>query len=184
MAIVIAHAKVIPGFSNWPNPVPGLHKRPSWLSHIQNPHVRRRYVICSTGENFFQLQKNLDALQVWESSWKMEFNPLKCEHVKFTQKRTKGANNNHIHNETDIPKTKGVKYLGLRLESSLRWNENFNYITNKAASIRWGFIRRAHNTILSKTSQSKSLPHTIHDKLAGLYIWWCINLKAGLVWGP
>ena len=56
--------------------------------------------------------------------------------LNLPKKRTKGAKNNHIHNETDIPKTKGVKYLGLRLESSLRWNENFNYITNKAASIR------------------------------------------------
>ena len=39
---------------------------------------------------FSSSKKNLDDLQVWESSWKIEtFNPLKCEHVKFTRKELK-----------------------------------------------------------------------------------------------
>lgn len=40
-------------------------------------------VIYSTSENFHQLQKDLNALQVWESSWKMELKPLKCGNVKL-----------------------------------------------------------------------------------------------------
>ena len=98
-------------------------------------------VIYNTSDNSQQLQDDLNALQSWETSWKMEFNPLKCVHVKFSRKRTKGAENQYILHNVQIPKADGVKYLGVKLESSLRWNDNTTYITNKASS-RLGYIRR------------------------------------------
>ena len=97
-------------------------------------------MIYNTSDNSQQLQDDLNALQSWETSWKMEFNPLKCEYVKFSRKRTKGAENQYILHNVQIPKADGVKYLGVKLESSLRWNDNTTYITNKASS-RLGYIR-------------------------------------------
>ena len=44
-------------------------------------------VVYNTVENREQLQKDLYALEEWEKTWKMEFNALKCEHVKFSRKR-------------------------------------------------------------------------------------------------
>ena len=59
---------------------------------------------------------------------------------------------NTLHNIA-MPKTPTVKYLGVKLEGSLRWNENTSYINSKASS-RLGYIRR---TIPS------TLPH-LRDK--------------------
>ena len=98
-------------------------------------------VIYNTSDNQQQLQDDLIALQAWEHLWKMEFNPLKCEYIKFSRKQTRGAQNDYTLNNINIPKTDSVKYLGVKLESSLRWNDNTTYISNKASS-RLGYIRR------------------------------------------
>ena len=98
-------------------------------------------VIYNTSENHQSLQKDLDALQAWEKEWKMEFNPLKCEHIKFSRKRSKGLDNTYILHNIAVPKTDSVKYLGVKLESGLKWNDNTTYITNKASS-RLGYVRR------------------------------------------
>ena len=87
-------------------------------------------VIYNTSENSQHVQDDLNALQSWETSWEMEINPLMCEYVKFSRKRTKGAENQYILHNVQIPKADGVKYLGVKLESSLRLNNNTTYITN------------------------------------------------------
>lgn len=46
-----------------------------------------------------------------------------------------------------MPKTDGAKYLGVKLESSLGWNGNTNYIPGKASS-RLGYIRRTTQSSL------------------------------------
>ena len=66
---------------------------------------------------------------------------MKCKHVKFSRKRTKGTDHQYSLHNINIPKTDSVKYLGVKLESSLRWNDNTTYISNKASS-RLGYIRR------------------------------------------
>ena len=40
-----------------------------------------------------------------------------------------------------MPKTNDVKYLGVELENTLRWNDNTSFISGKASS-RLGYIRR------------------------------------------
>ena len=71
----------------------------------------------------------------------MEFNPLKWEYMNFSQKRTKGAESQYILHNVKIHEADGVRYLGVKLESSLRWNDNSTFITNKTFS-RLGYIRR------------------------------------------
>ena len=81
-------------------------------------------VIYNTSDNPQQLQDDLNAPQSWETFRKMEFNPLKCEHMHFSRKRTKGAEGQYILHNVQIPEVDGVKYLGVKLESSFRWNDN------------------------------------------------------------
>ena len=58
----------------------------------------------NTSDNPQQLQHNLTAIQTWETRRKIEFNPLQCEYIKFSRKRSKWAqheyklNNQHSEN--------------------------------------------------------------------------------------
>ena len=71
----------------------------------------------------------------------MEFNPSKCEHITFTMKRSMSRTTSYtLHNQV-IPKVDNIKYLGVKMEKTLKWNLNTDYIRQKAASTL-GFIRR------------------------------------------
>lgn len=86
-------------------------------------------VIYNTVNNHQQLQDNLKVLEDWEQEWNMEFNPLK--HIEFARKCHKGTINNYTLRDIIMPKEPSVKYLGIKLEGSLPWNENTFYISLK-----------------------------------------------------
>ena len=71
----------------------------------------------------------------------MEFSPTKCEHIKFSRKRTNTDDNRYSLHGIDIPKANNIKYLGVKLDPALTWNQNTDYIASKA-SYKIGFIRR------------------------------------------
>ena len=98
-------------------------------------------VIYNTADNRDKLQEDLHTLETWEKEWKMKFNALKCEHIKFSRKRERGVNNTFTLHNIDMPKATGVKYLGIKLENTLRWNENSTFITSKASG-RLGYVSR------------------------------------------
>jgi hypothetical protein len=98
-------------------------------------------VIYNTSDNYDILQEDLRKLELWEAAWSMEFNPSKCEHLKFTRKLKNTSNNSYTLHNTEMCKVSSVKYLGVKLQSNLRWNENTAFITGKASS-RLGYIRR------------------------------------------
>ena len=98
-------------------------------------------IIFNTSENHKQLQEDLAALEEWEERWMMSFNPLKCEHVKFSRKRQRRSQNTYTLHNIEMSRSTSVKYLGVKLENTLRWNENSSFITSKA-SARLGYMRR------------------------------------------
>ena len=98
-------------------------------------------VIYTTTDKKDQLQKDLKTLEEWELHWDMEFNPSKCEHITFGRKRSNRLNNSYTLHNVSIPRVQEIKYLGVKLEHTLRWNSNTDYVTGKAAG-KVGFIRR------------------------------------------
>ena len=99
-------------------------------------------VIYNTLENHMQLEKDPYAHQTWEATWNTEFNPLKCEYIKVSRKRTRGLETKYFVHYVTIPKNDGVKYLGVKLQNTLRWNNNnTNYISKKVSS-HLGYIGR------------------------------------------
>ena len=98
-------------------------------------------VIYNITDNRNQLQDDLLSLELWESSNDMEFNPHKCEHIRFSRKRKKATTNDYSLHATSVPKANTIKYLGVKLEPNLKWNTNTDFITNKA-STKLGFVRR------------------------------------------
>ena len=61
--------------------------------YVENSRVRLfaddcvLYKTVSEQEDATSLQKDLDALQKWESDWKMEFHPQKCQLLRITNKK-------------------------------------------------------------------------------------------------
>jgi hypothetical protein len=78
-----------------------------------------------------KLQENIDALQNWEITWQMSFNPDKCELIRITNKRNKIIVNYYIHGQ-QLQIVDNAKYLGLTISKNLSWNNRVNNITKKA----------------------------------------------------
>ena len=86
------------------------------------------------------LQKDLDTLQVWEKKWKMEFHPGKCQYLKITNKKKPINSIYKIHN-TPISETDSAKYLGVVIDTKLKWKPHFSELTKKCNSTL-SFIKR------------------------------------------
>ena len=95
-------------------------------------------------EDSCQLQKDLDKLQQWEKTWKMEFHPDKCQVLRITNKRKPIKKVYSIHNKTlKETETNSAKYLGVTIDKKLRWNEQNGNVCRKANSVL-GFLRLTH----------------------------------------
>ena len=76
------------------------------------------------------LQKDLDHLQKWETTWKMEFHPQKCQILRITNKRKVTEGNYFIHN-IPLQQTNTAKYLGIIIDGKLKWKDQYNTIIKK-----------------------------------------------------
>ena len=98
------------------------------------------YMAMKPKSNNKILQDDLDKLALWESKWKMEFHPQKCQIIPITRNKQKITNtytlNGHI-----LEHTTDAKYLGITFTSDLKWNTHIDNITAKANKTL-GFLRR------------------------------------------
>ena len=96
---------------------------------IQSPH------------DAIDLQEDLLAMQSWEDTWLMKFNISKCFGMRVTQSRKhKVTYDYQLHNFT-LNSVDHCKYLGVVLQSNLRWGKHIESITAKANSTL-GMMRR------------------------------------------
>ena len=94
------------------------------------------------------LQQGLNKLTLWEKTWLMEFNPIKCEVLSVTRKRNPVAYSYSLHNEI-LRVVGSTKYFGVTINSALNWNRHISnrdetyLIQGRAAGYA---MRRYHNT--------------------------------------
>lgn len=86
------------------------------------------------------LQQDLDELQKWEREWKMQFHPQKCQVLRITNKHSPISCNYFIHDQ-QLELTQSAKYLGLTIDSKIKWSNHINNICTKANKTL-NFIRR------------------------------------------
>ena len=86
------------------------------------------------------LQEDLDRLQRWKATWKMEFHPQKCQLLCVTNKRNIIQQNYKIHN-TILQETSAAKYLGISIDSHLKWKQHYSTTLKKANGVL-AFLRR------------------------------------------
>ncbi|MXP61690.1 reverse transcriptase family protein [Pantoea sp. Taur] len=68
----------------------------------------------------YQLQRHLSLIEVWCNQWRIKVNELKCKHVTFTLRRKSCPP--IFFNDTPLPISDTVRYLGFLLDKRLTWN--------------------------------------------------------------
>lgn len=77
------------------------------------------------------LQNCLNSLTDYFEKWKIDINPDKCQAVFFTRRRPHLPDNLELHNVV-IPWRPQAPYLGVLLDSRLRWNPHIQSVRQKA----------------------------------------------------
>jgi myo-inositol-hexaphosphate 3-phosphohydrolase len=67
----------------------------------------------------------------WESDWLMTFHPDKCSVLTITNKKNPVKHNYLLHNHT-LELVSSAKYLGITLQSDLKWTQHANNIVANA----------------------------------------------------
>jgi hypothetical protein len=98
------------------------------------------------------LQDDLQQLESWENTWKMEFNPSKCFTLNITRKRNK-ISYNYILRGSELQNVKKTDYLGVTIQSDMRWNSHIDKVVNKA-NRSLGMIRRNIRTNCQQTKET------------------------------
>ena len=127
------------------------------------------------------LQHNLDALQKWERTWLMSFNPKKCSVMSFRLCRN-SHNIEYTINETVFTRSKTYKYLGLHLSDDLNWTTHISRITKKTYQ-QLCFVRRNTRNLPKSFRETayKSLirPHVVRPHMIRPHVEYCSS-----VWDP
>ena len=98
------------------------------------------YRKIQTPQDCNQLQRDLDSLAQWESTWGMSFHPDKCNVLRVTNKRAP-INSTYKLKGQELEELSTSKYLGVDLSKNLEWKEHIDRTVKKANSVL-GFLRR------------------------------------------
>ena len=87
------------------------------------------------------LQKDLTALEKWESEWQMSFHPEKCTVIRIRATKNQVINTTYTLHSQILQTTDSSKYLGVTMSDDLTWQRHVDITTSKA-NRTLGFIRR------------------------------------------
>ena len=73
-------------------------------------------------EDTVKLQADIDRLGCWARHWAMRFQPVKCNIMQITRKRTKKINACYSLEGTVLDNVEKMKYLGITFTYDLKWN--------------------------------------------------------------
>ena len=93
-----------------------------------------------------ELQDDLLNLEQWETKWLMKFNETKCYVMTVSLANKYKMLHNYILHITFLPAVNHLKYLGVTLQSNLKWDIHVPSIVSKASQIL-GFLRRNFKSV-------------------------------------
>lgn len=99
------------------------------------------------------LQTNITNLYNWSIKWGMLFNPDKCIHMELGKDLPSLT---LFMNGVAIPKTNCIKYLGVLIQSDLKWHGHIQNIVNKSNATLFMMMRCLFNASI----QTKMLAFT------------------------
>lgn len=116
------------------------------------------------------LQLHLDLMTDWYKKWRVKINSTKSVHITFTLKL--GHCPNVFINNTPIPTSDTVKYLGLHLDKRLTWNKHLKtkrLLLNSRSRILKSLYSNQFTNLKTKITIYKSLLKPIW--IYGIQLW-------------
>ena len=119
------------------------------------------YLTIKSNRDCTTLQNNLDKVSLWEQKWKMAFHPDKCNVLSITRNKTTVKHTYTLHGR-QLEHADKAKYMGVTIQSDLKWNSHINNSKTKANKTL-GFLRRNINISSTNVKEQayKSFSSTI-----------------------
>ena len=126
------------------------------------------------------LQEHSHSIEKWLCKWKIKVNESKSTHITFTVR--KGLCPPVSINQTIIPQTESIKYLGLHFNCRLNWKEHITkkrkQIDLKVKEVIWLIGKKSHLSIENKLLAYKAIIKAIWSY--GIELWGCAS-KSNIV---
>lgn len=103
------------------------------------------YRIVNDKNDTITLQNDLILLENWSTKWQMKFNPEKCQVITFNKRLNEENTDYYICNEK-LEQTETFKYLGVHLQSNLKWDQQVDNALQKG-NRSLGFLRRHYTSV-------------------------------------
>lgn len=109
-------------------------------------------VLCynETTQGQHNLQYDVTAMQSWAKKWGMSFNVSKCAHMYIGNQNTNIKS--ILLNDEPIPKTDNLKYLGIHIQSNLKWHTQILHVSKKSNKIL-GLLKRSLHEAPPRTKE-------------------------------
>lgn len=79
-----------------------------------------------------KLQEDLKSLELWENTWLLKFSIPKCHVLKVTRSIKYKITTNYYLHGAPLEIVENSKYLGITIQSDLKWSKHIHNITTKA----------------------------------------------------
>ena len=83
-------------------------------------------------EDTLKLQRDIDRLGSWARKWGMRFQPVKCNMMQLTNKRSSKIQASYTLEGTLLENVESIKYLGVTITNDLKWNTHISNVCTKA----------------------------------------------------
>ena len=97
---------------------------------------------CVCLNSYIEFQRDIDRLGNWTRKWGMRFQPVKCNMMQLTIKHLNKIQASYTLEGAVLENVDNIKYLGVTISNSLKWNTHISNICTKANTIL-GFLRRS-----------------------------------------
>ena len=87
------------------------------------------------------MQRDLDALMDWGSTWGMKFNAKKCNIMRVSRSRKPLQHFYNLSNEI-LQEVSEAKYLGIQIDKKLDWNKHISTDAAARGQPKLAFLNR------------------------------------------
>ena len=98
------------------------------------------YREIKNNQDQIDMQRDLDALMDWGSTWGMKFNAKKCNIMRVSRSRKPLQHFYSLGNEI-LQEVSDAKYLGIQIDNKLDWNKHISTVAARGQS-KLAFLNR------------------------------------------